>query len=127
AVDERLTPVYPTTEGLGQKRLATLIAHALERMPDEATLELVPPELRAPLGLLSLREALHAVHRPPADADTAAFARGAHPAQQRLAFEELLTHHLSLKRLRAKVREHAAPRLDGDGRLRAALLAALPF
>ena len=127
AVEERLTPVYPTTEGLGQKRLASLIGHALERMPDEATLELVPRELCDPLDMLSLREALRIVHRPPADADTAAFALGAHPAQQRLAFEEMLTHHLSLKRLRAQVREHAAPSLRGDGHLRETLLAALLF
>ncbi len=127
AVEDRMTPVYPTTEGLGQKRLATLIAHALERLPDDASLELVPRALREPLGMMSLREALLSVHRPPADADTAAFARGTHEAQRRLAFEELLTHHLGLKRLRAQVREHSAPRLEGDGRLREALLAALPF
>jgi ATP-dependent DNA helicase RecG len=67
------------------------------------------------------------VHRPPADADIAALMLGRHPAQQRLAFEELLTHHLSLKRLRAQVRRHAAPALGGDGSQRAALRANLPF
>ncbi|MCE5232591.1 MAG: ATP-dependent DNA helicase RecG [Mizugakiibacter sp.] len=126
-VEERLTPVYPTTEGLGQKRLAGVIAKALARLPDEAALELIPAGLRAPLALSSLREALLTVHRPAADADVARLTLGTHPAQQRLAFEELLTHHLSLKRLRAQVRTLRAPALAGDGHLRAALLARLPF
>jgi len=127
AVEERLTPVYPVTEGLGQRRLAGLVASALERLPAGDVLELVPAPLRVPLGLHSLCEALRFVHRPPADADVAALAAGTHPAQRRLAFEELLTHHLSLKRLRAQVREQAAPVLVGDGRLRERLLASLPF
>jgi len=127
AVDDRLTPVYPTTEGLGQKRLAGVIARALERLPDDAALELIPAGLREPLHLVSLREALLTVHRPPADADVALFARGAHPAQQRLAFEELLAHHLSLKRLRAQLRRHRAAALSGNGGLRTALRAQLPF
>ncbi len=127
AVEERLTPVYPTTEGLGQKRLITLVGHALERLPDAAALELIPSALQETLELPSLRDALSFVHRPPADADVGALTRGAHPVQQRLAFEELLTHHLSLKRLRAQLRTHSAPVLRGDGTLRHALLASLPF
>ena len=127
AVAESLTPIYPTTEGLGQKRLASLIALALERLPADAELELIPAVLREPLRLTSLREALLCVHQPPADSDVAALSAGRHRAQIRLAFEELLTHHLSLKRLRASVREHGAPRLAGNGSLRKALLDALPF
>jgi ATP-dependent DNA helicase RecG len=127
AADDRLTPVYPTTEGLGQRRLAGVIARALERLPDDARLELIPPALREPLDLSSLREALLTVHRPPADADVGAFLARAHPAQQRLAFEELLTHHLSLKRLREQLRRHRALPLEGDGRLRKAFAAKLPF
>jgi ATP-dependent DNA helicase RecG len=126
-VDERLTPVYPCGEGLGQKRLATLIDKALQRLPDDAQLELIPPVLRAPLHLASLREALLFVHRPPPDADLEGLVSGRHPAQQRLAFEELLTQHLSLKRLRAQVRSHRAPVLEGKGELRRRLLDALPF
>lgn len=125
--EARLTPIYPTTEGLGQKRLAGVIARALECLPTEAMLELIPDALRVPLHLASLRDALLTVHRPPPNADIAELTLGCHPAQQRLAFEELLTHHLSLKRLRAQVRRHAAPALAGDGAMRAALRANLPF
>ncbi|HEY0230761.1 MAG TPA: ATP-dependent DNA helicase RecG, partial [Dokdonella sp.] len=92
--EDRLTPIYPTTEGLGQKRLAGVIARALDRLPDAASLELIPAELGAPLQLASLRDALLTVHRPAVDVDVVQLALGRHPAQQRLAFEELLTHHL---------------------------------
>ena len=126
-MEQALTSVYPATEGLGQKRLAAIVARALERLPGDDRLELIPPRLRAPLRLDSLREALLTLHRPPPDADYAALVARTHPAQRRLAFEELLAQHLGLKRLRAQVRQHAAPPLRGDGRLRAALRAALPF
>ena len=127
ATEDRLTPVYPTTEGLGQKRLAAIVARALERLPTAAELELIPRELREPLQLVSLRDALLTVHRPAPEDDVALLAQGLHPAQQRLAFEELLTHHLSLKRLRAQIQRHGAPVLRGDGALRGALQASLPF
>ena len=127
AVDELLTPVYPVTEGLGQSRLAGLIERALKLLPADDTLELLPEKLRKVHKLASLRDALLYVHRPPPEADLAQLAAGAHPAQQRLAFEELLAQHLSLKRLREQVRRHAAPALHGDGSLRARFLAALPF
>jgi len=127
AVEETLTPVYPTTEGLGQKRIGTLIQLALQRLPDDEQLELIPRELRAGLRLASLRKALLFVHRPPPDADVTQLLAGVHPAQQRLAFEELLSHHLSLKQLRNTVRRQAAPVLRGSGALRARLLGALPY
>ena len=126
-VEERLTPVYPTTEGLGQQRLRSIIDKALARLPGEAELELIPEALREPLHLPPLREALLIAHRPPPDAEVDLLARGAHPAQQRLAFEELLTHHLSLKRMRAQVRAHRAPALRANATLRKRFLDALPF
>ena len=127
AVDELLTPIYPTTEGLGTRRLAGVIAKALALLPDAPALELIPPALCAAHGLDSLRDALLYVHRPPADAPLGQLVLGTHPSQQRLAFEELLTQHLSLRRMRAAVRRRHALALAGDGVLRARLLASLPF
>ena len=126
-VEERLTPIYPTTEGLGERRLAALIDRALKRVPGDDALELIPAPLRKAHKLSSLRAALLYVHRPPPDADLAGLALGAHPAQQRLAFEELLAQHLSLKRLRERLRRHTAPVLRGGGDLRRRFLAGLPF
>ncbi|HVX04892.1 MAG TPA: ATP-dependent DNA helicase RecG [Rhodanobacteraceae bacterium] len=127
AVEDTLTPIYPVTEGLGQQRLRGVIEKALARLPDEAALELIPPELLEPLGLMPLRDALLGVHRPVPDADVAALLACTHPAQQRLAFEELLAHHISLKRMRASVRRHRAPALPADPGLRQRFLEGLPF
>jgi ATP-dependent DNA helicase RecG len=126
-VDEQLSPVYPTTEGLGQKRLVAVIGKALLLLPPAEQLELIPPALCRAHGLTSLRDALLYVHRPPPDAHLGQLLLGRHPAQQRLAFEELLTQHLSLKRLRAVVRQRRAPMLDAPRQLHRQLLRALPF
>ena len=126
-LDAALSPVYPTTEGLGQRRLGGVIAKALALLPSAVQLELIPPELCAQHGLTSLRDALLYVHRPPPDAYLAQLMLGCHPAQQRLAFEELLTRHLSLRRMREAVRRRRAPALGGDGVLRRRLLAQLAF
>ena len=127
AVETTLTPIYPVTGGVGQQRLRGVVEKALSRLPDAATLELVPADLLEPLGLMPLRDALLAVHRPAPDADIGALLAGQHPAQQRLAFEELLAHHISLKRIRARVRRHRAAALPEDAGLRQRFLEGLPF
>jgi ATP-dependent DNA helicase RecG len=124
---EQLDPVYPAIEGIGAVSLRRLIGQALDRLPDEAMLELLPGELLAELRLPSLRSALLTVHRPPRDADVAALLAGIHPAQQRLALEELLAPHLSLRRQRIAMQRHRAPALPGSGGLVERLLATLPF
>ncbi|HRP73113.1 MAG TPA: ATP-dependent DNA helicase RecG [Luteimonas sp.] len=124
---DALDPVYPAVEGIGPASLRRLVALALDRLPDEATLELLPERFLARRGLPSLREALLTLHRPPRDADVAALLAGTHPAQRRLALEELLAHHLSLRRQRIAMQAHAAPVLGDDGDRVDALLASLPF
>ncbi|MCL7713108.1 ATP-dependent DNA helicase RecG [Stenotrophomonas mori] len=124
---DALDPVYPLVEGIGPASLRKLIGHALERLPDAATLELLPETLLAGLALPALRQALLTMHRPPADADVAALAAGTHPAQRRLAMEELLAHHLSLRRQRIALQRHRAPVLDGGAAQVRRLLDALPF
>ena len=97
-----LTPVYPATEGVHQLTLRKLTLVALERYLDKIP-EWLPPETPAELKLTTLQEAVSLVHRPPPGVDVAALESGRHPAQQRLAFEELLAFHLSLKRRRAQM------------------------
>jgi len=123
---DQLDPVYPAVEGIGPQSLRRLIGLALDRLPGDDVLELLPPALREGLALPSLREALLTVHRPPQDADIAALLAGRHPAQRRLALEELLAHHLSLRRQRIAQQAHAAPALR-TGALVERLRAALPF
>ncbi|MBT2766805.1 ATP-dependent DNA helicase RecG [Stenotrophomonas sp. ISL-67] len=127
ALGDSLDPVYPTVEGIGPATLRRLIGQALDRLPEESTLELLPPGWLDGLALPSLRSALLTVHRPPPDANLAALAAGTHPAQRRLALEELLAHHLSLRRQRIALQAHHAPALAGPGGLAKALLKQLPF
>jgi ATP-dependent DNA helicase RecG len=87
----------------------------------------LPPAVLADSRLPSLREALLYVHRPPADAPVSDLMEWRHPAQRRLAFEELLAHQLSLRLLRQRIQSDPGWPLVGDGALKAALLAALPF
>ena len=124
-LDADLEPVYPQVEGVGPAVLRKLIRQALERLPPDAVLELLPATLRG--SVPGLRDALLTVHRPPRDTDLAALSAGTHPAQQRLAIEELLAHHLSLRRQRIALQRHGAPVCDGRGELVERLLATLPF
>src|SRR5690606_40222649 len=111
ALGEQLDPVYPAIEGIGPASLRRLIGLALDRLRGDEALELLPGGWREELQLPSLREALLTVHRPAHDADLRALQAGLHPAQRRLAFEELLAHHLSLRRQRIAQQAHAAPAL----------------
>jgi ATP-dependent DNA helicase RecG len=124
---DTLEPVYPAIEGVGPATMRKLIAQALDRLPDQATLELLPEHLLRAMQLPTLREALITMHRPARDADVAALSAGTHPAQRRLALEELLAHHLSLRRQRIALQQHGAHALAGQGVLVAQLLDALPF
>lgn len=126
-VEEHLTPVYPTTEGLHQGRLRALTEQALQYLKDGALQELVPESLRQGWQFPGLDNAVAYLHRPPVDVDQHLLLEGLHPAQRRLAFEELLAHHLSLLKLRQKTRKKGAPELPGNGELKRAFLAQLPF
>jgi len=102
AAAEGLTPIYPTTEGIQQGRLRQLTTLALAQLPG-GLVDCMDAAVRRRWSLLSLETALRDVHRPPPDADIEALNAGRHPAQRTLAFEELLAHQLSLRRLRRTV------------------------
>jgi ATP-dependent DNA helicase RecG len=127
-VEETLTPVYPATEGVHQPTLRSLTEQALQRLEHSGGLrDWLPAGLPVPFRLTSLAAALRYVHRPPPDAAVDQLLEGRHPAQQRLAFEELLAHHLSLRQVHQRARHVAAPPLAGEGELEADFLRALPF
>jgi len=111
-VNEALTPIYPTTEGVTQPALRKLMAQALAFLDAHPPADLLPQKNTSPI--LSLTEALRFLHSPPPRADTRQIRDGRHPAQQRLVVEELAAHQLSLLQLRQSMRTHAAPSLRGD-------------
>ena len=128
-IDHALTPIYPTTEGLHQKSFRDLTDKALAWLDDNNALtEWLPAELlKKHQHFLSLQDAVKILHRPPPDIDIFQIQNGLHPAQQRLVFEELLAHQLSLKLLRHRQQQHTAPALKGDQKLWQQLEKTLPF
>ena len=124
-LQETLTPVYPTTEGVKQATLRKLTDQALDLLDTCAIAELLPPELLQ--GMMSLPEALRTLHRPPPTLQLSDLETGQHPAQRRLILEELLAHNLSMLALRAGAQRFHAQPLSPDNRLKDQLLAALPF
>lgn len=126
-VEESLTPIYPTTEGLNQGRFRALTDGALEYLKSGSLTELIPDHLRQQWQLPPLNDAISYLHRPPVDADQEQLLDGYHPAQRRLAFEELLAHHLSLLKLRNRTRQQGAPLLQGTERYTQPFLQQLPF
>jgi ATP-dependent DNA helicase RecG len=126
-LEETLTPIYSTTEGLAQGRLRALIGQVLDDLDATAIRDWIPPHMLAPLGLPSLQEALGYVHRPPREAEIEVLAAGFHPAQRRLAFEELLAHHLSLKLIKHEAKSAPAAALTDSAGLAAQFIESLPF
>ncbi len=108
APPDTLTPIYPATDGVQQGRLRMLTDLALAMLSQGAIQDFVPHGVLDAFELPPLEAALRYVHRPPPDADVAALAEGRHPAQRRLAFEELLAHQLSLRLLRQETDKDAA-------------------
>jgi len=126
-VDEHLTPVYPMTEGLQQNRMRTLITQALAWLETGNLTELIPAEMRQQWRLPELKTSLRYLHSPPVDANVDQLQKGMHPSQRRLAFEELLAHHLTLLQLRQKVQQDGAPAFTSTGHFTQPFLDGLPF
>ena len=127
--EETLTPVYPTTEGMHQISWRDLTGKALELLQnsEQGLQEWLPPALLQEFSLMELTVAICYLHRPPRDAKQQLLLDGIHPAQQRLAFEELVAHQLSLRQARQLQRRKQAPRLAGDGKLQQQFKQVLPF
>ena len=124
-VEETLTPIYPTTEGLKQNSLRQLTDQAIQHLQQNKVEELIPTALLShPISLL---DALMTVHRPAPDADMTQLEQRTHPAQQRLIIEELLAQQISMLVLRDQAQQYKAPVLQSGGQLAQQLLSQLPF
>jgi len=123
-LETALTPIYPTTEGVGQASLRKLVGQATQQVSVE---ELLDPEQLQQLRLPPLGEALLFLHHPPPEVDMALLQSGGDPALQRLAFEELLVHRLSLRLMRQRIRRRTATALSKGNKLVATFVGSLPF
>jgi ATP-dependent DNA helicase RecG len=126
-LEETLTPIYPLTEGVPQGRLRALVAEALREIERTPLRDYLPPGAHLPPGLPTLPQALNYLHRPPREARLEELAAGRHPAQQRLAFEELLAHHLALKLRKRTLRTDPAFALADEAHLVPRFVESLPF
>lgn len=127
-VEEYLTPIYPTTDGVGQKLLRALVLQVLERLrPLKESLEILPHKLREELGFGSLIDNLQQIHFPTPECYTHVLNKGYHPAQRQLAFEELLAHHLSLRQKRQLTKRDKAYPIKHNETLAKQLVNNLPF
>jgi ATP-dependent DNA helicase RecG len=99
-LETHLTPVYSIPEGLGQNRWRHLVDIIITRMAHQELPEYLPPTLRQSHNFPTLFEALKFVHHPPPTVSLQQLLAGEHRMQQRLIFEELLAHRLSLRQMR---------------------------
>jgi ATP-dependent DNA helicase RecG len=122
---QSLTPIYPTTAGLSQAALRKWILVALDSPLAKA--DTLPQALLSSLGLPSLPEALSFLHRPPSGTPVTILEDRAHPAWQRLKFDELLAQQLSMQQYRRARLEMTGAPMPSGGPLYRALHASLPF
>ncbi|SME96193.1 ATP-dependent DNA helicase RecG [Pseudogulbenkiania subflava] len=121
---DSLTPIYPTVNGLTQPVLRRLI-HA--ELKAQTLGETLPEAVRGQLGLVPFADSIRLLHAPTPEYSATQLADPALPAWQRLKFDELLAQQLSMRLAYRARRRGKAPVIAGDGRLRAALSASLPF
>ena len=127
-VEETLTPIYATTQGLSQNRLRQLVKIALNQYQNFLqTLEWMSAEQLQTYGFYSIATALHTLHHPPPDSPIQALENGQHPALQRLVFDELLAQRLSMLFARRQRANLTAPSLLKNSDTFTLLLKNLPF
>ncbi len=118
-----LTAIYPSTDGLTQPKLRDYVKQALTQHSSDLP-ELLPAKLT---NGYELKQALDYIHHPPVNANMLQLAQAAHPAQQRLIFEELVAHQVSLLTRRAYIQKISAPAFAPSQNYVKQLLGSLPF
>ena len=114
-------PVYPLTQGVTQRTMTRAAQSALGRAPELP--EWIDPALCDREHWPPWNVALDDAHGPARDADLAPTS----PARQRLAYDELFAHQITLAIARAVARRAPGRETRADGRLREKILAALPY
>ena len=88
-VEAALTPIYPTVRGMGQSTWRKLCRQALLILENNPPLDLLRDIIE---DRITLAAAIAFLHNPPPSADLSQIRDGSHPAQLRLAQEELIAH-----------------------------------
>lgn len=130
--ETRLTPVYPLTEGLSQNVIRKAVKQALDLCSQQPELltDWIPEAILKQYRYPSLADAIQTLHAPDESVSIDALQNGSVPALKRLAFEELLTHFLTLRTTRNKTKAWQAPAFFADANGQAAtehFINSLPF
>ncbi len=115
----RIVPIYPLTEGIGQKQMRQILWNAIQYA--DLVPEILPREVRERVGLMPVADAIRQVHFPDRmDLIT--------PARQRLVFEEFFVMQLGIgiKRQQIAQERGIAMRIDED-RLMEKIRQIVPF
>lgn len=128
SVDETLTPIYPTTQGLSQNLLRKLIKFILTSYQNELTeLEWMDAKTLQSHNFQALHVALNNLHNPPPDIILNELENGQHKGLKRLVFEELLAQKISMQFAKQKRASLRAIPFKPNLELTSALLNSLPF
>ena len=128
SLENSLTPIYPTTDGIQQKRLRSFVKQGIEILNrNHKLVEYLPSEILSEYKLCNLEDAIQTLHNPPNYLDLNTLNRGLSSFQQRLAFEELLAHRLCIRKFRKVPNQVLAPSVVFEQRLHEDFLDQLPF
>ena len=128
SLENSLTPIYPTTDGIQQKRLRSFVKQGIEILNrNHKLVEYLPSEILSEYKLCSLEDAIQTLHNPPNCLDLNTLNRGLSSFQQRLAFEELLAHRLCIRKFRKVPNQVLAPSVVFEQGLHEDFLDQLPF
>ncbi|MDT8283599.1 MAG: ATP-dependent DNA helicase RecG, partial [Gammaproteobacteria bacterium] len=111
-IEQTLTPVYPKAEGVHQTLLKKISDQVLQAVDRGQLTDWLPAAVIKKYRFPDLVNALSDVHRPPKNENVFALNQCNSKAQQRLLFEELLAHQLSLLQVRAEIKNTRSVKLS---------------
>ena len=126
-VEQSLTPIYPRTEGVHQTLLKKLSEQVLARINQGQLVDWLPQQVKKKYRFPDLVTALSDVHRPHKNENVFALNQCSSKAQQRLLFEELLAHQLSLLQSRQQIKKTSAKKLSMTERDYRSFVGQFPF
>ncbi len=127
-VDETLTPIYSTTQGLSQNKIRQVIQLAIAHCQDAIqSLEWMDAETLKHHGMPAIPSALAYLHSPPPDCNIQTLENGQYPALKRLVFDELLAQRLSMQFARQQRAKQSAPLFISASQPVITFLNKLPF
>jgi len=124
---EALIPIYPTTEGLQQRRFRQLVTQALELLSENTVEDLLPKQLLEKNRFPPLASTLAFLHQPPLDFAISDLFRGDHPLIKRLAYEELVAQQLGLMQRKQAHQQTKSIAIVSDEKVIEQLKNNLPF